>query len=211
MGFFILLVIALVAYTLIKSSKGQTRQQTSGTAAAQETAAPVAEPSAPKTETPVDTAFLKGLQGYFHSNWAKDGAIYADLEHMPISCFTVQLREDRVIESISLEGQETPLVNETNYDTLCPADEIPDLTTPDQQQALFQKLTDYLLSLGTLTYRADAFYPIRTAGGPESKPDSTPSNRSNPTKLKGDEYEALRAQMQSMLEQMAKDKAKQKE
>ena len=210
MGFLTLLVIALVAYTLIKSSKGQNSQQTSGTAAAQETAAPVAEPSASKAVF-VDTVFMKGLKGYFHSNWAKDGAIYADLDQMPISCFTVQLREDRVIESISLEGQEAPLVNETNYDTFCPADEIPDLTTPNQQQALFQTLTDYLLSLGTLTYKEDAFYPIRTAGGPESKPDSTPSNRSNPTKMKGDDYEALRAQMQSMLDQMAKDKAKQKE
>lgn len=208
MRLFIILVILLVAYTLIKTSKEKNGRQTSGTAAQpQQTPAPAAAaPSEPKAVPMVDTVFMKGLKGYFHSNWAKDGAIYGDLDNMPISCFTVQLREDRVIESITLEGQDVPLVNETNYDTLCPADEIPDLTTPDKQQALFKKLTDYLVSLGTLTYREDAFYPVRTSGGPESKAEGSASNRSNPTKMKDDDYEALRAQMQSMLEQKAKQK-----
>lgn len=207
MGFLTLLVIALVAYTIIKTTKEKEPQQTSSTVSAQSAAAPAAEAAAaPKVEPPVDTAFMKGLQGYFHSNWAKDGAIYADLDHMPISCFTVQLREDRVIEAISLDGQETPLVNETSYVTFCPADQIPDLTTADRQQEEFEILAAYLTQLGTLTRRDNAFYPIRTADETESKPDSTPSNRSPSTKLKGDEYEALRAQMQSMLEQKAKQK-----
>lgn len=207
MRLLLILVILLVAYTLIKTNKEKNGRQTSGTAAQPpQTPAPAAAPSAPQATAFVDTVFMKGLKGYFHSNWAKDGAIYGDLDNMPISCFTVQLREDRVIESITLEGQDVPLVNETNYDTFCPADEIPDLTTPDKQQALFQKLTDYLVSLGTLTYREDAFYPVRTSDGPESKPEGSASNRSNPTKMKDDDYEALRAQMQSMLEQKSKQK-----
>lgn len=206
--FLTLLVIALVAYTLVKTAREKNGRQTSDPAAQpQQAPAPAAAaPSDPEVVSVVGTAFMKGLTNYFHSNWAKDGAIYGDLDNMPISCFTVQLREDRVMESITLEGQDVPLVNETNYDTLCPADEIPDLSTPDKQQVMLQALTDDLLRLGTLTYREDAFYPIRTADGPESKPEGSASNRSNFTKMKDDDYEALRSQMQSMLEQKAKQK-----
>lgn len=209
MGLLTLLVIILVAYTLVKTAGKKAGQQTSDTADAPLTSSAPAAPVSTKPQTmtpPAHTAFMKGLKEYFHSNWAKDGAIYADLDNMPISCFTVQLREDRVIESISLEGQAVPLVNETSYTTLCAADEIPDLTTPVRQQEAFEQLSAYLLSLGTLTRTEDAFYPIRTAQGPEN----SPSNLSDSVKRKDDEYEALRAQMQSMLDQMAKDKGRKK-
>lgn len=154
---------------------------------------------APTKEPPQDTPFQKAVKNYFRSNWDKDGSIYQDLDSMPINSFTVQFREDRIVESISLEGQDIPLVNETMYDTLCAKESIPDLTTEAAQSELLTALTDYLTGLGTLTLRNGAFVPVRTSAPAKPKPSAQPEQKQG-----GTDYEALRAQMQSMLEQMAK-------
>ncbi len=205
MGFFTLLVLLLVAVTLVKT----TRNKAPSHAPAPEdtpSAAPATEPvpSPAAAEPPAAPAFWAGLTGYFHGNWAKDGAIYQALDEMPITCFTVQLTPDRLIESITLEGQSAPLVNETNYTTLCPADAIPDFSDPTRQKAVWTALAAELVSLGTLRQTGDAFFPIRSTPTPAPKPAQPPCSKGSLWQEKG--YEALRSQMQTMLEQMAKDK-----
>lgn len=221
MRIFVLLAIVLALYTLVKNFRGQERRSSrDGKSGAAPAATGAAAPSAPVSgqgchkaassaasdgapdSKPqphgADPAFLHALEQYFYSNWAKDGSIYSDLDQMPILRFSVQPGSDRVIESIFLEGQAAPIINETRYDSLCDAAVIPDLSSPADQQQLSAHLSDYLLGLGTVTRKGTDFYPIRTAK-PEDAP-AAPAKKSG-----GPDYETLRAQMQSMLEQMAKD------
>ena len=85
---------------------------------------------------------------------------------MPIRCFTIQVRADKLVESVWLEGDEIPLVSDTEFSKLSPENaSVYPLAEPAQNQ-LFGLIRDYLLHLGTVELRGDSFYPLRPGQAP---------------------------------------------
>lgn len=192
-------------------------------------AAPKAEPQAPSkpAEPPKPQAsgsqgedmydkFVKHILGYYQKLWNKeDGTLYTELDSMPIHHFGVQVRADRLVESVWLEGDDIPLVNETEYAKLCAGDEsarvIP-LADP-QADKLLGLIRDFLIYLGTVEPRGDYFYPLRPGQAPSGQ--GAPTGADTGAKADGgkaaqgfsqaDKDAQLRAQIQAMLEKQKKD------
>lgn len=161
--------------------------------------------------------FIKNILGYYQKLWNKeDGTLYTELDSMPIHHFGVQVRADRLVESVWLDGDDIPLVNETEYAKLCAGDEsaqvIP-LASP-QMDKLLGLIRDFLIYLGTVEPRGDYFYPLRPGQAPSGQ--GTPAGGASAPKPAGgkaaqdfsqaDKDAQLRAQVQALLEKQKKDK-----
>ena len=188
--------------------------------------APAPEPPksapAPKTEAPagvIPEPFLKKILHYYESLWNKEsGSLYTELASMPIHHFGVQTREDRLVESVWLEGDDIPLVSETEYAKLCGADQeaagvIP-LTAPQQSQ-LMAEISGFLLYLKTVEVRDGYFYPLKPGqaptgsgaptGGAPSGSGAPPAGKAAQGFSQSDKETQLRAQIQAMMEKQKKD------
>ncbi len=189
--------------------------------------APAPEPpksapaEAPKPEEPKsqgDPAALKQFNakilGYYHNLWNKDtGSLYTELASMPIHHFGVQVREDRLVESVWLEGDDIPLVSETEYAKLCGDDQeaaklIP-LTAPQQSQ-LMAEISGFLLYLKTVEVRDGYFYPLKpgqapTGSGAPTGGAAAPAGKAAKGFSDSDKEAKLRAQIQAMMEKQKKD------
>ena len=188
--------------------------------------APAPEPPksapAPKTEAPagvIPEPFLKKILHYYESLWNKEsGSLYTELASMPIHHFGVQTREDRLVESVWLEGDDIPLVSETEYAKLCGADQeaagvIP-LTAPQQTQ-LMAEISGFLLYLKTVEVRDGYFYPLKPGqaptgsgaptGGVASGSGAPPAGKAAQGFSQSDKEAQLRAQIQAMMEKQKKD------
>ena len=75
------------------------------------------QPEAPKPAASDDDShkrFVTDILGYYHNLWNREnGSLYTELDNMPIRCFTIQVRADKLVESVWLEGDEIPLVSDT--------------------------------------------------------------------------------------------------
>ena len=182
--------------------------------------------SAPKAEPPKADAnqaalkqFHTNILGYYHSLWNRDtGSLYTELATMPIHHFAVQVKPDRLVESVWLDGDEIPLVSETEYAKLCNGDESTQVIPLSSQQEMDQLLgliRDYLLHLGTVELRGDTFYPLRpgqSSGAPAGAPAGSGTGSDAPTGKaaqgfsQSDKDAQLRAQVQALLEKQKKDK-----
>lgn len=186
--------------------------------------APEAPKSAPppKTEAPagvIPEPFLKKILHYYESLWNKEsGSLYTELASMPIHHFGVQAREDRLVESVWLEGDDIPLVSETEYAKLCGDDKeaagvIP-LTAPRQTQ-LMAEISGFLLYLKTVEVRDGYFYPLKPGqvptgsgaptGGAPSGSGAAPAGKAAQGFSQSDKEAQLRAQIQAMMEKQKKD------
>lgn len=166
--------------------------------------------------------FIKNILGYYQKLWNKeDGTLYTELDSMPIHHFGVQVRADRLVESVWLEGDDIPLVNETEYAKLCAGDESAQVIPLASQQMdkLMGLIRDFLIYLGTVEPRGDYFYPLRpgqapsgqgTPAGGASAPkpaDSKPAGgKAAQDFSQADKDAQLRAQVQALLEKQKKDK-----
>lgn len=179
------------------------------------------KPEAPKSEG--DPAALKQFHAkilsYYHNLWNKDtGSLYTELASMPIHHFGVQAREDRLVESVWLEGDDIPLVSETEYAKLCGDDKeaagvIP-LTAPQQTQ-LMAEISGFLLYLKTVEVRDGYFYPLKPGqaptgsgaptGGAPSGSGAAPAGKAAQGFSQSDKEAQLRAQIQAMMEKQKKD------
>lgn len=187
-----------------------------------------AKPEAPQPEAPKPAAsdddshkrFVTDILGYYHNLWNREnGSLYTELDNMPIRCFTIQVRADKLVESVWLEGDEIPLVSDTEFSKLSPENaSVYPLAEPAQNQ-LFGLIRDYLLHLGTVELRGDSFYPLRpgqapagqgaasgaSSGGTSSGGGSAPAGKGAQGAGKMDQDAQLRAQVQAMLERQKKD------
>lgn len=187
-----------------------------------------AKPEAPQPEAPKPAAsdddshkrFVTDILGYYHNLWNREnGSLYTELDNMPIRCFTIQVRADKLVESVWLEGDEIPLVSDTEFSKLSPENaSVYPLAEPAQNQ-LFGLIRDYLLHLGTVELRGDSFYPLRpgqapagqgaasgaSSSGTSSGGGSAPAGKGAQGAGKMDQDAQLRAQVQAMLERQKKD------
>lgn len=186
-----------------------------------------AKPEAPQPEAPKPAAsdddshkrFVADILGYYHNLWNREnGSLYTELDNMPIRCFTIQVRADKLVESVWLEGDEIPLVSDTEFSKLSPENaSVYPLAEPAQNQ-LFGLIRDYLLHLGTVELRGDSFYPLRPGQAPAgqgaasgasssgtSSGGSAPAGKGAQGAGKMDQDAQLRAQVQAMLERQKKD------
>ena len=187
-----------------------------------------AKPEAPQPEAPKPAAsdddshkrFVTDILGYYHNLWNREnGSLYTELGNMPIRCFTIQVRADKLVESVWLEGDEIPLVSDTEFSKLSPENaSVYPLAEPAQNQ-LFGLIRDYLLHLGTVELRGDSFYPLRpgqapagqgaasgaSSSGTSSGGGSAPAGKGAQGAGKMDQDAQLRAQVQAMLERQKKD------
>ena len=187
-----------------------------------------AKPEAPQPEAPKPAAsdddshqrFVTDILGYYHNLWNREnGSLYTELDNMPIRCFTIQVRADKLVESVWLEGDEIPLVSDTEFSKLSPENaSLYPLAEPAQNQ-LFGLIRDYLLHLGTVELRGDSFYPLRpgqapagqgaasgaSSSGTSSGGGSAPAGQGAQGAGKMDQDAQLRAQVQAMLERQKKD------
>lgn len=186
-----------------------------------------AKPEAPQPEAPKPAAsdddshkrFVTDILGYYHNLWNREnGSLYTELGNMPIRCFTIQVRADKLVESVWLEGDEIPLVSDTEFSKLSPENaSVYPLAEPAQNQ-LFGLIRDYLLHLGTVELRGDSFYPLRPGQAPAgqgaasgasssgtSSGGSAPAGKGAQGAGKMDQDAQLRAQVQAMLERQKKD------
>lgn len=187
-----------------------------------------AKPEAPQPEAPKPAAsdddshkrFVTDILGYYHNLWNREnGSLYTELDNMPIRCFTIQVRADKLVESVWLEGDEIPLVSDTEFSKLSPENaSVYPLAEPAQNQ-LFGLIRDYLLHLGTVELRGDSFYPLRpgqapagqgaasgaSSSGTSSGGGSAPAGKGAQGVGKMDQDAQLRAQVQAMLERQKKD------
>ena len=172
---------------------------------------PQREQAAPAGQAGLDKELVTNVLGYYHELWNREnGSLYTELDKMPVRNFTVQVRADRLVESVWLEGDELPLVNETMFSKLSPdtpnAYPLSGQTASDQLYALIR---DYLLRLGTVELRRDSFYPLRPgqapAGGGPSPAGSAPSGGKGQDSGQADKEARLRAQVQALLEQQKRD------
>lgn len=187
-----------------------------------------AKPEAPQPEAPKPAAsdedshkrFVADILGYYHNLWNREnGSLYTELDNMPIRCFTIQVRADKLVESVWLEGDEIPLVSDTEFSKLSPENaSVYPLAEPAQNQ-LFGLIRDYLLHLGTVELRGDSFYPLRpgqapagqgaasgaSSSGTSSGGGSAPAGKGAQGAGKMDQDAQLRAQVQAMLERQKKD------
>ena len=173
-------------------------------------------PEAPKTEDQagvIPEPFLKKILHYYESLWNKEsGSLYTELASMPIHHFGVQAREDRLVESVWLEGDDIPLVSETEYAKLCGDDKeaagvIP-LTAP-QQSRLMAEISSFLLYLNTVEVRDGYFYPLKPGQAPTGSGAPTggaaPAGKAAQGFSQSDKEAQLRAQIQAMMEKQKKD------
>ena len=181
------------------------------------------QPEAPKPAASDDDShkrFVTDILGYYHNLWNREnGSLYTELGNMPIRCFTIQVRADKLVESVWLEGDEIPLVSDTEFSKLSPENaSVYPLAEPAQNQ-LFGLIRDYLLHLGTVELRGDSFYPLRpgqapagqgaasgaSSSGTSSGGGSAPAGKGAQGAGKMDQDAQLRAQVQAMLERQKKD------
>lgn len=181
------------------------------------------QPEAPKPAASDDDShkrFVTDILGYYHNLWNREnGSLYTELGNMPIRCFTIQVRADKLVESVWLEGDEIPLVSDTEFSKLSPENaSVYPLAEPAQNQ-LFGLIRDYLLHLGTVELRGDSFYPLRPGQAPAGQgaasgasSSGTSSGGGSASAGKGaqgagkmDQDAQLRAQVQAMLERQKKD------
>ena len=181
------------------------------------------QPEAPKPAASDDDShkrFVTDILGYYHNLWNREnGSLYTELDNMPIRCFTIQVRADKLVESVWLEGDEIPLVSDTEFSKLSPENaSVYPLAEPAQNQ-LFGLIRDYLLHLGTVELRGDSFYPLRpgqapagqgaasgaSSSGTSSGGGSAPAGKGVQGAGKMDQDAQLRAQVQAMLERQKKD------
>ena len=185
------------------------------------------QPEAPKPAASDDDShkrFVTDILGYYHNLWNREnGSLYTELDNMPIRCFTIQVRADKLVESVWLEGDEIPLVSDTEFSKLSPENaSVYPLAEPAQNQ-LFGLIRDYLLHLGTVELRGDSFYPLRPGQAPAgqgaasgasssgasssgtSSGGSAPAGKGAQGAGKMDQDAQLRAQVQAMLERQKKD------
>ena len=181
------------------------------------------QPEAPKPAASDDDShkrFVTDILGYYHNLWNREnGSLYTELDNMPIRCFTIQVRADKLVESVWLEGDEIPLVSDTEFSKLSPENaSVYPLAEPAQNQ-LFGLIRDYLLHLGTVELRGDSFYPLRpgqapagqgaasgaSSSGTSSGGGSAPAGKGAQGAGKMDQDAQLRAQVQAMLERQKKD------
>lgn len=177
-----------------------------------------AKPEAPKAEAPKpepskpaeDAAFQKFAQnilGYYHGLWNRDnGSLYTELDTMPIHHFSVQVKEDRLIESVWLEGDEIPLVTDTNYDKICGGDPVYPMSTQALQDKLLGLIYDYLQHLGTVEVRGQDCFPVR-AGQSQPAPaePQAPQGKIEQQFSQSEKEEQFRARVQALMEQQRKD------
>ena len=175
-----------------------------------------ARPEPPKTTGADEEArkqFQTNILGYYHSLWNRDtGSLYTELASMPIHHFGVQVRADRLVESVWLEGDEIPLVNDTEYTKLCSGDASAKafpLSSQQEMDQLYGLIRDYLLHLGTVELRGDYFYPLQPGQAPsgQSAPEGTSTGgKAAQAFSQADKDAQLRAQVQALLEKQKKDK-----
>lgn len=175
-----------------------------------------ARPEPPKTTGGDEAArkqFQTNILGYYHSLWNRDtGSLYTELASMPIHHFGVQVRADRLVESVWLEGDEIPLVNDTEYTKLCSGDASAKafpLSSQQEMDQLYGLIRDYLLHLGTVELRGDYFYPLQPGQAPsgQSAPEGTSTGgKAAQAFSQADKDAQLRAQVQALLEKQKKDK-----
>ena len=126
--------------------------------------------------------------------------------------FGVQVRADRLVESVWLDGDEIPLVNDTEYTKLCSGDASAKafpLSSQQEMDQLYGLIRDYLLHLGTVELRGDYFYPLRPGQAPsgQSAPEGTSTGgKAAQAFSQADKDAQLRAQVQALLEKQKKDK-----
>ena len=179
--------------TLLKSSSGKG-------ADAEKSEKPV-EPPKPKKPAGPSQAQIDGLMAriiaYYTEMWnPKTGSLYKELDvSMPIDHFSIQLKADRLVDSVWLSGDELPLVSETAYTDLPGASELTSLPKSVKTTAL----QTALIALGTVTYdeQNDLYYPIHKKT-PQEPPKADGKSARKP-------MSDLEAQMQAMLD---KDKKK---
>ena len=77
------------------------------------------EPPKPDADPAQEQALISRIAVYYTSMWDKHGSLYKELDtSMPIDHFAIQLKGDRVVDSVWLSGDEVPLVSETAYTDL---------------------------------------------------------------------------------------------
>lgn len=176
-----------------------------------------AEPADPPEPKPDDTerfkAFLAKILIYYHSMWNKeDGSLYTELDStMPIDHFAIQVRENCLVESVWLIGDNIPLVTETAYSKLCGDGPVYDrMGDPEMQQKLLVLIGKYLTGLGTVEIRGNDFYPIRAkkAAPPPAEQEKPSGGKAAEEFDEADQEARLRAQVQAMLDQQKKDDQK---
>ena len=155
------------------------------------------EPPKPDADPAQEQALISRIAVYYTSMWDKQGSLYKELDtSMPIDHFAIQLKGDRVVDSVWLSGDEVPLVSETAYTDLPGESPVAELTS-GQLKGAYASVTQTLTSLGTLTYDKDAdlFYPVH-----KGKPQEPPKPESTAGKEGKKPMSDLEAQMQAMLD-----------
>ena len=155
------------------------------------------EPPKPDADPAQEQALISRIAVYYTSMWDKHGSLYKELDtSMPIDHFAIQLKGDRVVDSVWLSGDEVPLVSETAYTDLPGESPVAELTS-GQLKGAYASVTQTLTSLGTLTYDKDAdlFYPVH-----KGKPQEPPKPESTAGKEGKKPMSDLEAQMQAMLD-----------
>ena len=170
---------------------------------------PEAPQPAPAGEDPRYSAFAAKILDYYRGLWNREsGSLYTELDTMPIRCFSLQVREDRLVESVWLEGDELPLVTDTPYDKLCGDTPVCPMNTPELQERLRSQIFQFLLGLGTVALQGDVFVPVRPG---QSAPAGGASQSGGAPKGGGqggnpaDKDAQLRAQVQALLEKQKRD------
>ena len=158
---------------------------------------PAPTPKKPDPDPAQEQALISRIATYYTSMWDKQGSLYKELDSsMPIDHFAIQLKGDRVVDSVWLSGDEVPLVSETAYTDL-PGESLVAELTSGQLKGAYASVTRTLTSLGTLTYDKDAdlFYPVH-----KGKPQEPPKPESTAGKEGKKPMSDLEAQMQAMLD-----------
>ena len=158
---------------------------------------PAPTPKKPNADPAQEQALISRIAVYYTSMWDKHGSLYKELDtSMPIDHFAIQLKGDRVVDSVWLSGDEVPLVSETAYTDLPGESPVAELTS-GQLKGAYASVTQTLTSLGTLTYDKDAdlFYPVH-----KGKPQEPPKPESTAGKEGKKPMSDLEAQMQAMLD-----------
>ena len=173
--------------------------------------------AAPAGPSPFDPSaehkeFSADILGYYHNLWNREnGTLYTDLDKLPIDHFSIQIRADRLVESVWMQGDDIPLVSETEYTKLCGSHSIPDLSSEQAQNELLLLVAKYLVHLGTVTVKGNDFYPSR-GGAPRPAAPEDPAPAEGPSGKAADAFSQankdaqLRAQIQAMMEKQRGDK-----
>lgn len=138
-----------------------------------------------------DKALAQRVVDYYTAMWnPTDGTLFTD-PAMTIDHFSIQIDTDHLTDRVWLEGSNRPLTNDTTYSALPGQSEVVRVE-PVQRTRLYLQVKDALLKLGTVTTRADLFFPVHPKGGNDA------------TDAKAD----LQEQMEELLRQRKRSKGR---